>query len=314
MNIARYGIALGALALILVLSSALFTVDETEQAIILQFGEPVGQPIREAGLHVKMPFIQNVLRFEKRVLEWDGRPTQVPTEEKKSIIVDTFARWRISEPLQFYQAVRGIESTAQGRLDNIINGVTRDLVTQSKLIEVVRNSNRTMQGRGEDDLVVELTGIDKIERGRSGITRQVLENSRETVAQYGIELLDVQIKQINYTETVQKDVFQRMISERRRIAEKFRSEGQGERARIDGKKDRELKRIESEAYRKAQEIIGEADAEAARIYANAFNRDPEFYSFLQTLDSYRTTLDSNSTVIMKTDSEYLKYLKKIGTR
>lgn len=308
----------GILALIvvglIVLSSALYTLDETEQAIITQFGEPVGDPITDAGLHAKVPFIQKVTYFEKRLLEWDGDPNQIPTEDKKYIWVDTFARWRIVDPLKYYQSVNN-ERFAQSRLDDILDGVTRDLITQSLLIEVVRNSNRKMimLGEGETEYISS-EAVGTIEHGRSAITRMILEKAREIVPQYGIELVDVEIKHINYIEDVRKKVYERMISERRRIAEKYRSEGQGERARIEGRRQKELQRIESEAYRKAQQIRGEADAKAAKIYAEAYSRDPEFYSFLETLESYRKTLNANSVVFLKTDSDYLRYLRKVSGR
>ncbi len=295
--------------LLIAANSALYVVDETEQCIITQFGEPVGEPIREAGLHIKLPFIQKVTYFPKQLLEWDGDPNQIPTADKKYIWVNTFARWRISDPLKFYQSVNN-EINAQSRLDDILDGVTRDLITQSNLIEVVRNSNRKMVALGESEEVVEITDVGQVEKGRMEIQRLILEKAREIVPQYGIDLVDVEIKHINYIEDVRKKVYERMISERRRIAEKYRSEGQGERAKIEGMREKELQRIESEAYRRAQEIKGEADARAAKIYADAYSRDPEFYSFLQTLQTYRETLNKNSVLFLKTDSDFLKYLKQ----
>ena len=304
-------IALGVIVVI-ILSGAVFVVDETEQAIILQFGKPVGEPIREAGLHFKTPFIQDVKKFDKRVLEWDGDENQIPTSDKKYIWVDTFGRWRIIDPLKFYQSVRGDERAAQSRLDDIIDSATRNFVSENLLIEAVRNSNRQLQRSLEEEGGFGREGVDvQIAKGREKITQEIRQAAAKAMPEFGIELLDVRIKRINYIEEVRQKVYERMISERKRIAEKSRSEGQGRKAEIDGEREKELQRITSEAYRKAQELEGKADAEATRIYANAFNRDPEFYSFIQTLDSYRQTLNSNTTMILKTDSEFLKYLKDI---
>ncbi len=300
--------------LLLLFSGAFFVVDETEQVIILQFGRPVGEPIREAGLHFKLPFIQDIKSFDKRVLEWDGDENQIPTSDKKYIWVDTFGRWRIVEPLKFYQSVRGDERAALSRLDDIIDSATRNFISENLLIEAVRNTNREMKRTIEEEGGFGgLEGVDvQIDKGRDQITKFIQEAAAKAMPEFGIELLDVRIKRINYIEEVRQKVYDRMISERKRIAEKSRSEGQGRKAEIDGEREKEFQRITSEAYRTAQEIEGKADAEATRIYANAFNRDPEFYSFLQTLDSYRQTLKSNSTMILQTDSEYLKYLKNIG--
>jgi len=300
-----------ALLVLLALSGSFYTLDETQQAIILQFGKPIGQPIREAGLHFKVPFVQTVTRFEKRLLEWDGDPNQVPTSDKKYIWVNTFARWRIVEPLKFYQSVRD-ERNAQSRLDDIIDGVTRDFITENPLIDVVRNSNRVMASTAEGEIELGVEGaVDTVTSGRDAITREILRRVAETVPQYGIELVDVRIKRINYIEDVRKKVYERMISERKRIAQKYRSEGQGRKAEIDGERQKELQRITSEAYRKAQQIIGQADATATQIYAKAYNRDPEFYSFLKTLETYRSTLTKNTTIILSTDSAYLRYLKRV---
>jgi membrane protease subunit HflC len=300
-----------ALAALIGLSSSYYILDETEQAIILQFGKPVGEPIRDAGLHFKVPFVQQVTRFEKRLLEWDGDPNQIPTSDKKYIWVNTFARWRIVDPLKFYQSVRD-ERYAQSRLDDIIDGVTRDFITENPLIDVVRNSNREMATTAEGEIELGVEGaVDTVTIGREAITREILRRVSEIVPQYGIELVDVRIKRINYIEDVRRKVYERMISERKRIAQKYRSEGQGRKAEIDGEREKELQRITSEAYRKAQQIIGEADATATEIYAQAYGRDPEFYSFLKTLETYSATLAKNSTIVLSTDSEYLKYLKEI---
>ncbi len=303
-----------AAALLLIFNSAFYTLNETEQAIITQFGEPIGQPVRTAGLHVKMPFIQKITVFDKRLIEWEGDPNQIPTEDKKYIWVSTFARWRIADPLKFYQSVTN-ERNAQSRLDDIIDGVTRDIITKNPLIELVRDTNREMVtvAEGAREGAVETIGIqevEKIKHGRRAITIQILERARETMPQYGIELVDVRINHLDYIEEVRKKVYERMISERNRIAERYRSEGQGERAKIEGQREKELQRIQSEAYKKAQQLKGEADARAAKIYAEAYNRDPEFYSFLQTLEAYRSTLSSNSTLFLKTDADFLKYLRQ----
>ena len=294
---------------LIVLSNALFTVDETKQAIIPQFGDPIGDPITKAGMHIKIPFIQKATLFEKRIMEWDGDSNQIPTKDKKYLLVDTFARWRIVDPLKFFQSVNN-ERNALGRLDDIIDGVTRDFISENLLIEVVRNSNRVMaiSTEAEEETLIEADSL-KIEQGRMAITKAILAKVQEIVPQYGIEVEDMRIKQVNYIEEVRVKVFDRMISERKRIAQLYRSEGQGKKAEIEGQRQKELQRISSEAYRTSQEIKGKADAEATEIYARAFNRDPEFYSFLETLNTYRETVDKTSTIVLSTDSDYLKYLK-----
>ena len=305
-----YGGVLGVLALVFLMGS-LFVVDETEQVIVLQFGRPIGEPITTAGLNFKIPFIQEVRKFDKRVLEWDGDENQIPTSDKKYIHVDTFGRWRIVDPLKYLQSVKGDELSAQSRLDDIIESATRNFISENLLLEAVRNTNREMQttieeqGRiGTQRIVLE------IKKGREQITREILAKAAEAMPEFGIELLDVRIKRINYIEEVREKVYERMISERKRIAEKSRSEGQGRKAEIDGERQKEFQRISSEAYREAQKIKGRGDAEATRIYANSFGRDPEFYSFIETLESYKKTMNSNTTLILSTNSEYLKYLKK----
>ena len=299
----------GAVVLILViLNSSLYTVDMTEQVVITQFGEPVGDPVTSPGLRIKIPFIQKVNTFEKRLLEWDGDPNQIPTKDKKYLWVNTYARWRIADPLQFFQSVRD-EMGAQSRLDDIIDAATRDYITSHVLIEVVRNSNREMAVTGTEMELAEEVLLHQIEWGREEITRQILEQASQAVPQYGIELVDVRIKHINYVEEVRRKVYERMISERKRIAEKYRSEGQGKKAEIEGQMEKELQRISSEAYRTAQEIIGQADAEATKIYAAAYNKDPEFYSYVKTLETYKETLGGESWLFLTTDSDYMKYLK-----
>lgn len=296
----------------LFLKATVYTLSETEQAIILQFGRPVGQPIKDAGLHFKLPFpIQEVKTFDKRFLEWDGEAKQIPTAEKTYIWIDTFARWRISDPLKFYQRVTN-ELAGQSRLDDIINSAVRAYVSENELIELVRNTNRELQSSiDESEGPLGAAAVTKIKEGRDKITAMILSKAQQSMAEFGIELLDVRIKRLNYSEKVRQKVYDRMISERRRIAEKYRSEGQGQKAEIDGKRQKELQRITSEGYRRSQEIKGRADAEATKIYAAAYGRDPEFYSFVQTLESYKSTLKKNTTLILDTDSEFLKYLKRI---
>ncbi len=293
--------------LILVLSSALFVVNETQQAVVTEFGKPIKE-IKEPGLHFKKPLIQKVYYFDDRLLEWDGYPTQIPTLDKKYIWIDTFARWRIVSPLKFLQSTRD-EIGAQAKLDDIVDAAVRNQITSYSLLEVVRNTNREMatEVTGED----EETGIvetREIKVGRDKITEKILKEAQELTSQYGIELVDVQIKKINYVESVRKKVYTRMIAERKRIAEMYRSEGQAERMEILGKKERELKKILSEAYRKAEEIKGQADAEAVTIYANAYNKDPEFYSFLNTMETYKTTFDKDSWILLSTKGDYYKYI------
>ena len=300
-------IAVG-LVVLLILFDAVFVVSETNQVIITQFGEPIGGPINTAGLHLKAPFIQKTNFFEKRWLEWEGFPNQIPTKDKKYIWVETYARWRIHDPLVFYQRVRD-ERGGHSRLDDIVDGETRNAIAKFDLIEVVRSTNREFE-LTEESAILELSEmITKIEVGREKVAQIILEAASKITPQFGVELRDVRIKRINYVDEVQQKVFDRMIAERKRIAAKYRSEGDGKSAEIRGQKEKELKRIQSEAYRKAQEIKGKADAEATRIYAQAYSVDPEFYQFLKTLETYRTSLDSETWLLLSTDSEFLKFLK-----
>jgi len=299
-------IIVAVLALILI-SEGTYTVNEGQQAIITQFGRPVGDPVIESGLYFKKPFIQKVNRFDKRWLEWDGTPEQIPTLDKKFIWLDTFARWRISDPLLFFKSVHD-ERGAQSRLDDILDGAARDAVANYNLIELVRSTNREMIF-GEELSDVEAPESIKVKHGRSVILKRILMQAREMAPQYGIELVDVRIKRLNYIQEVRRNVYARMISERRRIANKYRSQGQGESAKIRGRIERDLKTILSNAYRQAEEIRGDADAEAIRIYADAYNRDPEFYSFIQTLDTYKDVFDKNTLLILSTEGELLKYLQ-----
>ncbi len=296
---------------IIVISSALYILDERQQAIITQFGDPVGGAITNAGLHLKVPFIQKVHYFEKRTLEWDGDPKQIPTSDKRYIWIDIFCRWKIVDPLKFYQTTRN-ETFAHSRLDDVISGTTRDIISSHSLIELVRNSNRKMTFSEEYELNLIQDIIEEpIDFGRSKIAEKIFEISSPLIAEYGIQVIDVKIKRINYVQEVRAKVYERMISERQKIAARYRSEGEGNSAEILGKMQRELDQVQSEAYKTAQEIKGKADASAIKIYANAYNRDPEFYEFLKTLETYESTIDKKNTLIMTTDSDYFKYFKNI---
>ena len=297
------------LFIILVVPGSLFTVYETEQVIITQFGEPVGDAITEPGLHYKLPWVQKVLRFDKRWLPWDGDANQIPTKDKKFIWVDTYARWRIADPLAFFKAVRS-EQQAQSRLDDIIDGETRNAVASYNLIEIVRSSDREFEVTEELGGLVDETVSQDIVSGRDAITRSILEQSSLVTPNFGIELVDVQFKRINYTVEVADSVYQRMISERKRIAERSRSEGQGRSAEIRGQKERDLQQIESEAFKTAEQTRGLADAEATQIYASAYSKDPDFYQFLKTLETYRSSLDEDVTLVLSSDSEFLTFLKR----
>jgi len=296
------------IAVVLIYNGA-YTVDETEQVIITQFGRIVGEPQTTPGLKFKIPFIQKANRFNKNLLDWDGDPGQIPTLDKTFIWVDTFARWKIVDPVKFFQTVNN-RFNAVGKLNDIIDPAVRNFITSYSLIEAVRNTNREMDTResGLDDEDKGQTSY-AIAIGRDQITQGILSQAQPKLAPFGIELVDVKIKRINYVEQVRKSVYGRMIAERKQIAEKFRSEGKGESRKILGEKERELKLITSEAYKTAQEIKGKADAESTKIFADAFGVDPEFYSFTRTLELYKEALDQNSSVVLSTDSEFLKYLK-----
>ncbi|MFZ5802530.1 MAG: protease modulator HflC [Candidatus Omnitrophota bacterium] len=292
---------------ILLLNSA-YLVDQTQQVVVTQFGEPVGDPIKAPGLRWKVPFIQELHYFDNRILEWDGYPSEIPTRDKKFIWVDATGRWRIDDPLKFLQTMHS-ETNAQSRLDDIMDGITRNYVTRNDLPEIVRSSNRILElTAGEDDISSE-QAYERITAGRDEITRQILDAARDIVREYGIELIDLRIKRINYIPSVQLKVFERMISERKRAAEQLRSEGQGVRAEVQGQKDKELKRITSEAFREYQKIVGKADAEATKIYGDAYSKDPEFFAFLSTLEKYPKAL-TKSKMVLTTESDFLKYLKK----
>lgn len=296
---------------LIILGGTLYTVDQTQQVIITQFGEPIGKPITKAGLRFKKPFIQKVNYFEKRLLAWDGLPTQVPTKDKRYIWVDTTARWRIVDPLKFLQTV-GSERTALGRLDDIIDSATRNQITRHLLYELVRNSEREFV---ETEVSLEIEEkIGEVKYGREKISRMILEEASLLVPEFGIELVDVRIKRLNYVERVRQGVYARMIAERKRVAEQYRSEGQGKKAEIEGMREKEQQKITSQAYRRAQEITGKADAEATKIYAGAYSKDPEFYSFLKTLDTYKGTLDEKTWLLLTSDSDFYKYLKRISPK
>ncbi len=292
---------------LLVVGGGVYIVDETQQVVITQFGEPKGSAVTTPGLKVKIPFVQKVNYFDNRFLEWDGDPNEVPTRDKRFIHVDSYARWRISDPLKYFQRLRS-ELGAQSRLDDILDGETRNVIANHDLIEVVRTSNRAFAVSEEIAGEAAPTSIETIEQGRDALAREVLQAAQTRTEDLGIEILDFQFKRLNYVEEVREEVYARMISERSRVAEQFRSEGAGEAARISGERERELKEITSEAYRLAQEIKGRADAEAADIYAEAYNRNPEFYRFLKTMEVLRETLDSNTVLVLSTDSDFLRYL------
>lgn len=304
---------------LLVISGALYTVDETKQVIITQFGKPVGEPVTEAGLKFKTPFIQDVNPVEKRILEWDGSPSNMPTKDKLYIAVDLFARWRITDPLQYFLRLRD-ERSAQSRLDDILGSETRNAVAKHELIELIRTTADRVNQR--DALLSDtdqrtLGGLVPIQKGRALVEAEIFAEAAPKVQVFGIELLDIRFKRINYNESVRPKIYERMISERRQIAERFRSEGNGEAARINGNRERELKRIESEAYREVEEIRGDADAKATGIYASAYNQTPEaadFYEFQKTMDMYKTVLKDNSTLIMSTTSEAFEYLKSMNPK
>ena len=295
----------------LIVSGTFYKLDESKQAIITQFGKPIGNPIIESGLHIKIPFLQTVNYFEKRILEWDGHPNEIPTKDKKYIWIDTTARWRIKDPLKFMQTVNN-ETSAQARLDDIIDAATRDYVTSNNLLEVVRDTNNILYEENSDielQVAQNTEALEKISLGRRKILQSILDDASKTVQQYGIELVDVRIKRINYIEKVREKVYERMTSERKRAAEQYRSEGQGEKAKIEGLMSKELQSIRSEAYKRAEEIKGAADAEAIKIYAESYGKDPDFYSFMKTLETYKNTIDKQTTLILSTVGEYFKFLK-----
>ena len=299
------------IALVVLVSSA-FIVNETQQVIITQFGKPVGDPIVTPGIHFKIPLIQDAHFFDKRFLEWDGNPNQVPTKDKRFIWVDTYARWHIADPLLFFQRVHD-EIGAHSRLDDILDGEVRNAIARHDLVELIRSTNREPQISEDLTAGEQAETFLQIEVGRDQITRSIIEVAALRTVELGIELMDLRFKRINYVEEVQSKIFDRMISERQRVAERFRSEGQGEASKILGDKERDLKQIQSEAYRTAQEIIGKADAEAAAIYAKAYNQSREsqdFYQFIKTMETYKTALTEKDWLILSTEGDFFKFIQK----
>jgi membrane protease subunit HflC len=302
---------------VFVIMNSLYTVNEVEQVIITQFGKPVGEPVTEAGLKVKAPFIQEVNPIDKRVLEWDGSPSDMPTKDKLYISVDLFARWRIVEPLQYFLRLRD-ERSAQSRLDDILGSETRNAVAKHELIELIRTTKDreplrdTLLTDAEREL--NMGTLVPIQKGRKLVEEEIFSAAAEKVRVFGIELLDIRFKRINYNESVRPKIYDRMISERRQIAERFLSEGNGEAARIRGNRVRDLNKIQSEAYRQVEEIRGQADAKASEIYAQAYNQSPEavrFYEFTRTMQAYRAMIAKNTTLVLSTDSDLFKFLNGI---
>lgn len=315
MNNKNLSLIIPVIILILILiGNPFYIIEEGKQAIITQFGQPIGEPVTSAGLHLKIPFIQKITAFEKRILEWDGYPNEIPTKDKRYIWIDTTARWKIVDALKFFKTVAN-ERGAHAILDGIIDAAVRDAVTSQNSIEIVRSSNRLLLERElrEEDEFIDEGALATITMGREKIRKEIVEKAQGDLGtRYGIELIDVRIKRVNYIEKVRLNVYERMIAERKRAAEQFRSEGRGIRAEIEGKTEKELKQILSEAYKKSQVIKGKADAESTKIYADAYNKDPEFFSFLKTLETYSATVDKNTTIILTTDGEYFKYLTDIS--
>lgn len=298
------------------LTGSVYNVREIEQVIITQFGKPVGPPVTTAGLKFKLPFVQVVNPIDKRILEWDGSPSDMPTKDKLYISVDLFARWRIVDPLQYFLRLRD-ERSAQSRIDDILGSETRNAVAKHELIEIIRTSKDRVptQDTTSGDSNNVLGTLVPIHKGREEVEKQIFAAAAPKVAVFGIELLDIRFKRINYNDSVRPKIYDRMTSERQQIAEQFRSEGNGEAARINGNRERELQKIKSEAYRKVEEIRGEADAKATEIYARAYNQSPEsvhFYEFTRTMGAYRSIITSDTTLVLSTDSELFKFLKGIG--
>lgn len=310
-NVVKPFIIVLILAAAMLFYSSAYIVDETEQVVITQFGRVVGEPIAEPGLHFKLPLIQNAEFFAKNLLTWDGVPGQYPTKDKTYIWVDTFARWKISDPIRFFQALKN-EQEALSRLNSIIDPAVRNLIAGYPLIESVRNTSRKLGALEYVDGASNVKQVQyKVQLGRDEITKRIVAQASDKLEQFGIKLVDVKIKRINYIEDVRRAVYGRMIAERKQIAEKFRAEGKGEASNIRGEKQKELQVIKSEAYKDAQKIKGEADARATEIYAEAYGADPDFYAFLKTMEVYRQTLKKDSTLVLSTDSDFLKYFKGV---
>ena len=300
-------ITIGIIVIVLVFGGVFYIVNESEQVVITQFGKPIGDPVTTPGLKIKKPFLETANYFDKRFLAWDGEPKQVSTRDKRFININTYARWRISDPLQYAKRLFD-ESKALTRLGSVLEGATQNAIANHDLIELVRSSNREYIGNNEEDNEQSSKEKTIIKNGRDELTREILNLAKESTKDLGIEILDFQFKRINYVPEVRKKVYERMISERKRIAEEFRSQGAGQAARISGQKDRDLKEITSDAYRRSQEIKGRADAKAANIYAAAYNKDPAFYRFMKTMEVYKKTLDKETVLVLSTDGEFLKYL------
>jgi len=303
--------------ILILIGNTFYIVEEGKQAIITQFGQPIGNPITLSGLHLKIPFIQKITYFEKRILEWDGYPSEIPTKDKRYIWIDTTARWKIVDALKFFKSVAN-ERGAHAILDGIIDAAVRDAVTAQDSFEVVRSSNRLRkliekEKIGQEDEFINEGVLATIKMGREKIREEIVKKAKSDLGpRYGIELIDVRIKRVNYIEKVRQNVYERMIAERKRAAEQYRSEGRGIRAEVEGKTEKELKEILSLAYKESQEIKGNADAQAAKIYADAYSKDSEFFSFLKTLETYSATVDKNTTIILTTEGEYFKYLTDIS--
>lgn len=298
-----------------VVMSSVYTVNEVEQMIITQFGKPVGEPVTTAGLKFKVPFVQEVNPIDKRVLEWDGNPSDMPTKDKLYISVDLFARWRITDPLQYFLRLRD-ERSAQSRLDDILGSETRNAIAKHELIEIIRTTKDRVPLRDtfltDAERKLDMGSLVPIKKGRKMVEQEIFAAAAEKVRVFGIELLDIRFKRINYNDSVRPKIYDRMISERRQIAERFLSEGNGEAARIRGNRVRDLNKIQSEAYRQVEEIRGVADAKATEIYAKAYNQSPEavkFYEFTRTMQAYKTIIADNTTLVLSTDSDLFKFLK-----
>tara|TARA_R110002050_G_scaffold300722_2_gene471959 strand:- start:106176 stop:107108 length:933 start_codon:yes stop_codon:yes gene_type:complete len=301
-------IVIGIIFIFLIMQST-YIVQEKEQVIVTQFGRPVGEPVLDPGFHFKMPFVQTANFFEKRYMEWDGEPNQITTKDKKFIYVDTYARWQITDPLQFFKRLTN-ERGAQSRLDDILDGATRNFIAKNNIEEAVRSSNRTPMS-ADSNL---LDSLAEIIVGRAEIQKQILAEANIQTADLGIVILDFRFKRINYVQEVQNQVFERMKSERFRIADKFRSEGQGEASRINGQKERDLKEIQSVAFRTAEEIKGDADGKAAAVYAAAYNKSGQaksLYAFLKSMETFENTFSGKTSVVLNTDNELYKYLKRM---
>lgn len=314
-NNIKIGVLAVAAVVVMLIFSAAYVVDETEQVVVTQFGRIVGEPVKTPGLKFKVPFIQTANYFPKNLLEWDGDPGQIPTKDKTYIWVNTFARWKISDPIVYFQTVKD-EFNGLKRLDEIIDPAMRNLISSFPLVESVRNTARPMDtfdaitggdGKSNEKRMVRY----KVDLGRDEIARRIEVQAREKLSEFGIDVVDVKIKSINYIDSVRRSVYDRMIAERNQIAEKFRAEGKGEASKIRGEKEKELQVIKSEAYRTAQEEKGKADAKATKIYAQAYGADPEFYAFLKTMELYKQTFEKDSTLILSTDSELMRYFKGV---